>query len=198
MCCGSFKVEGEKGKGWRKALTYKSSLSKLVKRRCKELRSQLDLSSFPSEVQQPEVHESEENPAKELAFDAERAERKAEEAVQRWRGQQPQDSSLLPTESPQQELAHQSAVNGGAPRVSLRRTASQTLEKRWLWHDMQMLTFCSKWRDCSSGAICFVADTRSHILCGSNSLYFRERSGCLKPQPISDALLQRINLLQSE
>ncbi|CDJ40533.1 hypothetical protein, conserved [Eimeria tenella] len=114
LCVGE--VEGEKGKGWRKALTYKSSLSKLVKRRCKELRSQLDLSSFPSEVQQPEVHESEENPAKELAFDAERAERKAEEAVQRWRGQQPQDSSLLPTESPQQELAHQSAVNGGAPR----------------------------------------------------------------------------------
>ncbi|CDJ65319.1 hypothetical protein, conserved [Eimeria necatrix] len=114
LCVGE--VEGEKGKGWRKALTYKNSLSKLVKRRCKELRSQLDMSSFPSELQQPEVHESEENPAKELAFDAERAERKAEEAVQRWRGEQPQDSGLLPTESTQEELAHQSTVAGGAPR----------------------------------------------------------------------------------
>lgn len=157
MRCGSFKVEGEKGKGWRKALTYKNSLSKLVKRRCKELRSQLDMSSFPSELQQPEVHESEENPAKELAFDAERAERKAEEAVQRWRGEQPQDSGLLPTESTQEELAHQSTVAGGAPRVSLRNTVSQTLEKRRLWHDIQMLMLCFKWSDCSSGAICFVA-----------------------------------------
>ncbi|CDJ58332.1 hypothetical protein, conserved [Eimeria maxima] len=81
-------VEGEQGKGWRKMLTCKMSLSKLVKRRCKELRPQLEVSNPPADIGPVETSEvKEERLFEELRFDAEAAERKAEEAVQRWRAE---------------------------------------------------------------------------------------------------------------
>lgn len=64
------------------------SLAKFVKRRCKELHSRLEMSSSPADVGPPEASEvKEEQCVGELRFDSEKAERKAEEAVQRWRAQ---------------------------------------------------------------------------------------------------------------
>ncbi|CDI82618.1 hypothetical protein, conserved [Eimeria praecox] len=81
-------VESEQGKGWRKVLTCKMSLSKFVKRRCKELRPRLEVLSPPADVRPCETSErKEEQAAEESRFDAEEAERKAEEAVQRWRAE---------------------------------------------------------------------------------------------------------------
>ena len=69
-------------------LTCKMSLSKLVKRRCKGLRPQLEVSNPPADIGPVETSEvKEERLFEELRFDAEAAERKAEEAVQRWRAE---------------------------------------------------------------------------------------------------------------
>ncbi|CDJ36396.1 uncharacterized protein EMH_0016310 [Eimeria mitis] len=101
-------VEGEQGKGWRKVLTCKISLSKFVKRRCKELRPRLEELSPPVEVRLAEASDGgEEQPVEESRFDAEEAERKAEEAVQRWRAEHAELDGLSECSVPQQASGQQ-------------------------------------------------------------------------------------------
>ncbi|KAL8428238.1 hypothetical protein Efla_005340 [Eimeria flavescens] len=83
-------VEGERGKGWRKLPTFKRSLAKFVKRRCKDLRAQVDGSSQSQQLEPSAPATAAgglqgETPS--FAFDAEEVERKANEAVLRWRAE---------------------------------------------------------------------------------------------------------------
>lgn len=115
-------VEGERGKGWRKVPAFKSSLAKFVKRCCKEVRPRVGASSLPPENQASAATAIEgEQQAGELSFifDAGEAERKADEAVQRWREQQAVlEGSLPEARLPPEAPGHRPVSPEEAPAVS--------------------------------------------------------------------------------
>ncbi|KAL8456057.1 hypothetical protein Emag_000132 [Eimeria magna] len=98
-------VEGERGRGWRKLSTSEKPLAKFVKRRCKDLRQRVD-----DTLRLPHVHSaapaapSSEQEAGDSVpeFDPEEAERKANEAVLRWRSER---AAADREASPQRSLA---------------------------------------------------------------------------------------------
>lgn len=107
-------VQGDHGKGWRKRAGSKFSLVKYVKRLCTELRPQANASRVSPRLPSSETHVSTkgDQDAKQHAvvFDADEAVQRAEEAVQRWREEQPAVCSssaegALPTEVPGKRTA---------------------------------------------------------------------------------------------
>ncbi|KAL8453084.1 hypothetical protein Emed_000954 [Eimeria media] len=104
-------VEGERGRGWKKLPTFEKPLAKFVKRRCKDLRQRVDITvpSHPVQSETPAAPSSEQEAGDSaIEFDMEEAERKANEAVLRWRSEQAADDG---EDSPQRSVGAEAPDN---------------------------------------------------------------------------------------
>ncbi|KAL8433192.1 hypothetical protein ACSSS7_004080 [Eimeria intestinalis] len=126
-------VDGERGKGWKKLPTFEKPLAKFVKRRCKNLRQRVDAMppQLPVQSGAPAASLTEQEAGDSVpAFDPEEAERKADEAVLRWRSE---EAAAAREASPQRGLAAEASGHvaqppiAGAPAVGVQKTLVDVL-----------------------------------------------------------------------